>query len=409
MTALTPCHHLTHVITAPRPAFRALTGLLVVALSLIQATPANASKHERERRREVQAERARKAAEIDVLKASDSELERALDRIDDNVKAQQARAQAARQAAEAAAAAATKAKADLERTARELETARASLRTVAVNAYVQGPSSNLSSILESRSLSEAATREHLLKLAAGRGTELADELRAAREDLELRRQAADAAAERAAQRRKEVGAQLAGAEAALATKARLAASVEARLERALAEAASLEAVDQKLAAEIAARQAALARRVASAPARPDRASRSAPRVSGNVSLSTVRGITVASSIADNLEGLLAAAEADGFVFSGGGYRSSDGQVAVRRSNCGTSDYAVYEMPASQCSPPTARPGQSMHEQGLAVDFTWNGGLIRSGSPAFSWLSRNAGRFGLYNLPREPWHWSTNGN
>ena len=24
-------------------------------------------------------------------------------------------------------------------------------------------------------------------------------------------------------------------------------------------------------------------------------------------------------------------------------------------------------------------------------------------------ARNASRYGLYNLPSEPWHWSTNGN
>ena len=30
-------------------------------------------------------------------------------------------------------------------------------------------------------------------------------------------------------------------------------------------------------------------------------------------------------------------------------------------------------------------------------------------PAFLWLRNNASRFGLYNLPSEPWHWSTNGN
>jgi LAS superfamily LD-carboxypeptidase LdcB len=68
------------------------------------------------------------------------------------------------------------------------------------------------------------------------------------------------------------------------------------------------------------------------------------------------------------------------------------------------------MPASQCDPPTARPGTSMHEQGLAIDFTCNGGgaLSRS-SVCFGWLSRNAANYGFYNLPEEPWHWSTNGN
>jgi LAS superfamily LD-carboxypeptidase LdcB len=67
------------------------------------------------------------------------------------------------------------------------------------------------------------------------------------------------------------------------------------------------------------------------------------------------------------------------------------------------------MPASQCSPPTARPGTSMHERGLAIDFTSSGKLITShADKAFVWLAANAARFGFYNLPSEPWHWSING-
>ena len=51
----------------------------------------------------------------------------------------------------------------------------------------------------------------------------------------------------------------------------------------------------------------------------------------------------------------------------------------------------------------------MHEKGLAIDFTSNGALITSqDDPAFKWLSANASRYGLYNLPSEPWHWSTTG-
>ena len=66
-------------------------------------------------------------------------------------------------------------------------------------------------------------------------------------------------------------------------------------------------------------------------------------------------------------------------------------------------------PPSSCSPPTARPGTSLHEQGLAIDFTNNGRLITSRSdPAFQWLAANAGGYGFRNLPSEPWHWSTTG-
>ena len=134
------------------------------------------------------------------------------------------------------------------------------------------------------------------------------------------------------------------------------------------------------------------------------------RSSGNVALATVGGIEVAAEIADQLGRMLAAAAADGITLEGGGWRSSDEQIAIRMEVCGTSDYAIWEMPSWECSPPVARPGRSMHEQGLAIDFTADGDLIRSRSdPAFVWLANNAERFGFYNLPSEPWHWSTTGS
>jgi LAS superfamily LD-carboxypeptidase LdcB len=131
---------------------------------------------------------------------------------------------------------------------------------------------------------------------------------------------------------------------------------------------------------------------------------------GRVSLTTVHGITVATSIADNLGRMLDAADADGYHFGGTGYRSPDGQVAARRRNCGSSQYDIYQKPSSQCHPPTAKPGQSMHEQGLAIDFTYNGSVINSHSNAgYQWLRGHASRYGFYNLPSEAWHWSVNGN
>jgi hypothetical protein len=90
--------------------------------------------------------------------------------------------------------------------------------------------------------------------------------------------------------------------------------------------------------------------------------------------------------------------------SGGGWRDPAAQINLRRQHCGSSYYAIYQMPSSSCSPPTARPGQSMHELGLAIDFSNCG----SSSPCFRWLSANAGSYGFRNLPSESWHWSVNG-
>lgn len=125
-------------------------------------------------------------------------------------------------------------------------------------------------------------------------------------------------------------------------------------------------------------------------------------------LVAVGGIVVDASLAGALHSLLAAAAADGVVLGGSGYRSAEAQLALRRAHCGTSLYAVFDMPAEACSPPTARPGQSRHEAGLAIDFTCAGALVARGDACFAWLAATARRFGLVNLPSEPWHWSVDG-
>jgi len=130
-----------------------------------------------------------------------------------------------------------------------------------------------------------------------------------------------------------------------------------------------------------------------------------------VALATVEGITVNIEIADDVSALVQAARAAGFELTGSGYRDSAQQIALRRAHCGTTDYAIYEMPPSECSPPTARPGESMHERGLAIDFSCDGVLITSREiGCYRWMVANANSYGLHELAsqQEPWHWSVNG-
>jgi hypothetical protein len=124
----------------------------------------------------------------------------------------------------------------------------------------------------------------------------------------------------------------------------------------------------------------------------------------------VQGIRVHKCIANNVDRLLNNARTAGVSLGGGGWRDPQSQVDLRRAHCGTSNYDIYDKPSSQCSPPTARPGTSMHERGLAIDFTYNGAIIGSHSnPGFVWLAANSNSYGFQNLPSEPWHWSTSGN
>lgn len=129
-------------------------------------------------------------------------------------------------------------------------------------------------------------------------------------------------------------------------------------------------------------------------------------------LAAAGGIVVASSIARRVRALLEHADDDGLKLGGWGYRAYARQVELRRQNCGVRYYDVYVKASSECSPMTARPGSSLHERGLAIDFyrrmaDGSSGEI-AGSRAFRWLQRNAATYGLYNLPSEPWHWSTTG-
>jgi hypothetical protein len=120
-------------------------------------------------------------------------------------------------------------------------------------------------------------------------------------------------------------------------------------------------------------------------------------------LVTVHGIRVDSSIADAVSSLVMGARPN--LLTGGGYRSSAQQAEARQRNGCTCSNS-----SSCCRIPTAPVGQSMHQRGLAVDFSWNGALIRSrDSAGFRYLAREAPKVGLKNLPSEPWHWSTNGH
>ena len=118
----------------------------------------------------------------------------------------------------------------------------------------------------------------------------------------------------------------------------------------------------------------------------------------------VEGILVNVEIADALEEMIEDAFEDGVELQGWGWRSNERQIELRTQNCED----PWETPSSECSPPTARPGHSRHELGLAIDFHIEGRVITRLDPAFVWLEQHAGIYGLFNLPSEPWHWSVDG-
>ena len=376
-----------------------VVALLVASSAGIADLATAAGGDTRAERERVRREQAQKAAELDVLRAEDSKVEAALAAMNRQVAAQQQQLASAEQAVAASEAEAAAAEAAETAIEQQVALLQASLRDMAVQEFITGGRLKVDGLAYSDDLSEAARRSVLADIAVGSATVVGQQLRAASEDLTLARQRAEEAAAAAVVQRNEVDAHLRELAAARDQQATFASKLDQRIESRLAESAALSALDAKLSAEIARQQAALARANVGA-----RRSSTRSVVRGNVRLRTVRGITVAAEIADELERLLGAAEDDGIVFGGGGYRDPAQQQALRDRNC-PSDSS----PSTSCRPPTARPGHSMHERGLAVDFTVNGRTLTSGSAGYRWLRANAASYGLYNLPGEPWHWSTNGN
>jgi LAS superfamily LD-carboxypeptidase LdcB len=312
---------------------------------------------------------------------------------------------------------------------------------VVVEAFVNPPVETAIDALSVTDPADATVKQSILTTQANENADVLTRLSETQDDLAAVEAAQRDAADLAAERATESEAALADLQEGQSAAAGFVLAVQDGLADALAEADALAAVDPAAAEELRARQgeiaallgeitaareqqaavAALQAAMAQAAERAaaDAATRSSSRGGGSLgsatgSLATVScpaggSITVDSSLAGSLQSLLDDAAADGENLCGGGYRDPAAQIALREQNCGTSDYAIYEAPSSSCSPPTARPGTSNHEQGLAIDFTCNGGgTLSSSSPCFSWLQSNAAAYGLYNLPSEPWHWSTDG-
>jgi peptidoglycan hydrolase CwlO-like protein len=386
----------------------------------------------RTQRSNVRSEQAKVAAKVNALESSQEQVMAALQAMEENVRGQQAVLSEARRQADVSAAEAAQAERDAAQTTRDLDALRARVAKYAVKAYVEPPGEELMRRFEAASAQEDATRNAFLNMQSRSDSDVIDQLRSTKARLEeelARAQAAKSAAETHAA---EAEGALQSLSVAQSQQQAYASQVRQRLDETLSDAAFLSRMDAELGRQIAAEAAALAKAVGGVPSSGSgsgsgsgSSNTTTPPSSGSgtttttppsgnnpyptPSLTTVNGITVASSVADRVRGLMNAAAADGINLSGYGYRDFNAQIALRRQNCGTTQYAIWEMPPDACSPPTARPGYSYHERGLAIDFMANGRFINSRSnPGFVWLAANAGRFGFYNLPSEPWHWDTRG-
>jgi len=381
--------------------------VVTLLLGLGVTSPAGAAKSDeqlKQERADVLAKKAQVASQVDALQGDNAKVSASLDALAGNVTAQSAATLKADAAAQQARQAASRAK-DAEAQALEaVHRAEEGMRKAAVLSYTAASSMTVQ--VRGNDINDISRARAYGSLATGRRTDALDRLGAARKDLSQASKLRKAAASAADKQLSAAQLRLASLNSARAQQQGFADQVSQRLDQSLSEAQSLAGVDAALSAEITKREVALAAKLA-ASAAPRSSSGGPISIVGAGDIVSVRGIQVSRAIASQLAGLLAAADAAGLALSGGGYRSAQAQIQTRRAN-GCPD--VYNSPASSCRPPTARPGQSMHARGLAIDFTCNGALVGSrGSPCYRWLAANAPRFGLRNLPSEPWHWSTNGN
>jgi hypothetical protein len=130
------------------------------------------------------------------------------------------------------------------------------------------------------------------------------------------------------------------------------------------------------------------------------------------------GITrISSSIKDELQQMIDAAKSEGLTLEPvSGYRSFEEQALQRIKFCSDnltdlSFERIFKGGTATCTTSVRNPGTSNHNKGLAMDFGRNGvtdDKAFEAYPEFTWLKSNASKFGLKNLPGEPWHWSIDG-
>lgn len=390
-----------------------------------------------------------------------------IDAIEADIADAQARLKTAEQRVSDAEAAVAAAEVEVLAAEELVATAKVSVREYAIEAYIQPPDSATIAIWSIENADDAAFAREMLRIISDDRAKVVDELTAARVVADEKRALATENAELAAKAVEAVATEQQGLTDAREEQDALARDLDDRLDAALAEAEALAELDAELAEQLRLEELALrsagpstpgpevagvtvaapapaqsatppqqnggtspaptnpptappttarpspttVRPPATTTTRPPATTTTIPSGTGSwADMRNVQGIWVHYSIATNLNNMLNAARSAGHHLGGSGFRDPERQIQLRRQNCGPTYYDIWERPASQCNPPTARPGRSMHERGLAVDLTIGGFTIKSRShPAFIWLNANAARYGFYNLPSEPWHWSINGN
>lgn len=377
-------------------------------------------------------------SDIDVETATVEEVTKALDDLSALVDLQVLRVEEAETSHQAALDSIDSARVDREDLLLQIDVVSLHLTNLAVSSFTGEGSSgseDITELLLSDDPGESARFLHLLQLQTGSLNDGMDRLRGLESEAAQLVLAEEAAVEDAERLLIEVEERNAELDEALLRQERVVAAAQLRLEAQVAEAAVLEERDSELATLIRDKQTSINQRVSASALRngieipppvdlddittldfyepgvlpeaeidPETGERLPVLIPLDVSPRFQ--LEVNDAIAAQAKALYDEAFAQGIDLGGWGYRPIQLQIELRAAHCGGSEFDIWHKPVSQCSPPTARPGFSRHEQGRAIDFQFNGESIRSQSSAgFQWLAAHAPKYGFVNLASEPWHWS----
>ena len=168
--------------------------MAAAALTLIAFLPASAQEtagDPRSRREEIQREKAQVAAELDVLQASDAELEEAYRTLTEKVRQQESRVADAQREVDEAQRIADQLTAEADETQRQVDGLKARVRDRAISAYVN-PSGDVDVtdvLLRDDDLNEAERRKAIVDQLAAGDLDSVDEYRAAKDRLARQRAA----------------------------------------------------------------------------------------------------------------------------------------------------------------------------------------------------------------------------
>jgi murein DD-endopeptidase MepM/ murein hydrolase activator NlpD len=254
---------------------RLLAPALVLLLALASATPAwsEPSGTPEARRDAARTKKAKVAAELNTLKASDDELESAVRALDAGVAVQENATEAAQRALKSAESGLNAAEERLATTEKRMTELRARASQAAVRAYVHPGGDPFLDIVRSRDLSEASRRQALLSSMVSSDRDVLDQMRSARQDQQFDKANLTNARNVAEERRKSAEGRLAELQAARDQQGRLKSALDSRISEYVSEVDSLSREEATLTALLKARAAAAA-------TSPEAASGGGGRVSG---------------------------------------------------------------------------------------------------------------------------------